>query len=71
MDDDERFEVVGIGGHVFNDSSTKLCMFGLVSIQLVGEGVEEAVSCKAVLVYLVQEGCVGGCCSRGMCLPLP
>lgn len=44
MDNNKGFEVFGIGGHILDDSLTKLDVLGLVSVHLIRESVEEAVS---------------------------
>lgn len=71
MHDNERLEVSCVGVHVVDDSNTKLDVLGLVSIQLLGESVKEAVSCNAMLAFSLQKGCVGRYGSRGMYVPLP
>lgn len=49
VDHDEVLIVVGPRTHVVDSSNTQFEMMGLVSKQLVGEGVKETVSCSAVL----------------------
>ena len=50
VDDKERLEAVGIVFHVLNRGITNLGITGLVSIQLVREGVEQTIPCSGVSV---------------------
>ena len=47
-DHDEVLVVVGPRTHIVDSSNTQFKMMGLVSKQLVGEGMKETVSCSAV-----------------------
>ncbi len=44
VDDDEGFEVFCVCTHVFDGSSTELDVLGLITEQLIGEGVEQTIS---------------------------
>ena len=55
---------------VIDGSSTQFNMMGLVSEQLIGECIEETVSCNAVLEYGVPDD-VGRGFVGGACIPFP